>query len=113
PNPEDRGRRSWRHECCSRHQAEVNSRLEDNIRRFKGRTEKMAKVARAMETRVERLKRELVEVEKSGSRVRLTFPQPEPSGRVPLSATGLAKAFGDNRVSVAIECALERAERRL
>jgi len=109
----ERDRRREQQERTRRHQDEVISRLEENIRRFKGRTEKMAKVARAMETRVERLKRELVEVEKSGSRVRLTFPQPEPSGRVPLSATGLAKAFGDNLVFVDIEFAVERGERML
>jgi hypothetical protein len=61
----------------------VIDRLEENIRRFKGSTEKMAKVARSMETRVERLKRELVEMQKSGKKVKVRFPQPEPSGRVP------------------------------
>ncbi len=109
----ERGRRREQQERSRRHQDEVIGRLEENIRRFKGRTEKMAKVARAMETRVERLKRELVEVQKSGNKVRLSFPQPEPSGRIPLAATGLAKAFGDNVVFVDIEFAVERGERML
>ena len=63
----------------------------------------MAKVARAMETRVDRMKRELVEVQKGGKRVKVAFPQPIPSGRVPLGAAGIAKAFGDNVVFVDIE----------
>jgi ATPase subunit of ABC transporter with duplicated ATPase domains len=109
----ERDRRREQQEKMRRHQDEVIGRLEENIRRFKGRTEKLAKVARAMESRVERLKRELVEVQKSGKKVRLSFPQPEPSGRVPLAATGLAKAFGDNVVFVDIEFAVERGERML
>ena len=96
-----------------RHQDEAVARLEENIRRFKGTTEKMAKVARAMETRVDRIKRELVEVQKSGKKVKVVFPQPERSGRVPLAASGLAKAFGDNLVFVDIEFAIERGERML
>ncbi len=96
-----------------KHQDEAIARLEENIRRFKGTTEKMAKTARAWETRVERMKRDLVEVQKSGKRVRLAFPQPERSGRVPLAATGLAKSFGDNLVFLDIEFAVERGERML
>jgi ATPase subunit of ABC transporter with duplicated ATPase domains len=107
----DRRRELWKKE--RKHQDEAIARLEENIRRFKGSTEKMAKVARAMETRVERMKRELVEVQKSGKRVNVAFPQPEASGRVPLAATGLAKTFGDNLVFVDIELAVERGERML
>jgi ATPase subunit of ABC transporter with duplicated ATPase domains len=96
-----------------KHQDEAIARLEENIRRFKGTTEKMAKVARAMESRVDRMKRDLVEVHRSGKRVRLAFPQPDRSGRVPLAASGLAKSFGDNLVFVDIEFAIERGERML
>ena len=96
-----------------RHQDEAIARLEENIRRFKGTTEKMAKVARAMETRVDRMKRELVEVQKSGKKVKVAFPQPDRSGRVPLAASGLAKAFGDNVVFLDVEFAVERGERML
>jgi ATPase subunit of ABC transporter with duplicated ATPase domains len=59
------------------------------------------------------MKRDLVEVQKSGKRVKLAFPQPERSGRVPLAASGLAKSFGDNIVFVDIEFAVERGERML
>ncbi|MGH8945397.1 MAG: ribosomal protection-like ABC-F family protein [Acidimicrobiia bacterium] len=109
----ERDRRREQRERERRHQDEAIARLQENIRRFKGTTEKMAKVARAMETRVERMKRELVEVQRSGKRVNVAFPQPDPSGRVPLAATGLAKAFGENLVFVDIELAVERGERML
>jgi ATPase subunit of ABC transporter with duplicated ATPase domains len=109
----ERDRRREQREKERRHQDEAIARLEENIRRFKGTTEKMAKVARAMETRVDRMKRELVEVQKSGKKVKVSFPQPEPSGRVPLAVTGLAKSFGDNLVFVDVEFAVERGERML
>ncbi|MGB7860376.1 MAG: ABC-F family ATP-binding cassette domain-containing protein [Acidimicrobiia bacterium] len=109
----ERDLRQERKERERKHQDEAISRLEGNIRRFKGTTEKMAKVARAMETRVDRMKRDLVEVQKSGKKVSVAFPQPAPSGRVPLAATGLAKAFGDNVVFVDVEFAVERGERML
>jgi ATPase subunit of ABC transporter with duplicated ATPase domains len=59
------------------------------------------------------MKRDLVEVQKGGKRVRVSFPQPIPSGRVPISAFGLAKSFGENLVFVDIEFAVERGERML
>jgi len=109
----ERDLRQERKERERRHQDEAIARLEENIRRFKGTTEKMAKTARAWETRVERMKRDLVDVQKSGRKVKLAFPQPERSGRVPLAASGLAKSFGDNIVFVDIEFAVERGERML
>ena len=109
----ERDKRRERKERARKHQDEAIVRLEENIRRFKGTTEKMAKVARSMETRVDRMKRELVEVQKSGKNVKVAFPQPVASGRVPLAATGLGKAFGDNVVFVDIEFAVERGERML
>ena len=109
----ERDRRREQRARERKHQDEAIARLEENIRRFKGTTEKMSKVARAMETRVDRMKRELVEVQRSDKRVKVSFPQPEPSGRVPLAASGLAKAFGENVVFVDVEFAVERGERML
>jgi ATPase subunit of ABC transporter with duplicated ATPase domains len=109
----ERDRRRERKERERRHQDEAIARLEENIRRFKGTTEKMAKAARAWETRVDRMKRELVQVQKSGKAVKVAFPQPAKSGRVPLSALGLAKSFGENLVFVDVEFAVERGERML
>jgi ATPase subunit of ABC transporter with duplicated ATPase domains len=109
----ERELRQERKERERKHQDEAIARLEENIRRFKGTTEKMAKTARAWETRVERMKRDLVDVQRSGRKVKLVFPQPERSGRVPLAASNVAKSFGDNIVFVDIEFAVERGERML
>jgi ATPase subunit of ABC transporter with duplicated ATPase domains len=109
----ERDRRREQKERERRHQDEAIARLEENIRRFKGTTEKMAKVARAMESRVDRMKRELVDVRRDGRKVKVSFPQPDPSGRVPLAATGITKSFGDNLVFVDVEFAVERGERML
>ncbi|HJQ95836.1 MAG TPA: ATP-binding cassette domain-containing protein, partial [Acidimicrobiia bacterium] len=60
----ERKKRRDQRERERRHQDEAIERLEANIRRFKGTTEKMAKTARAWETRVERMKADLVEVQR-------------------------------------------------
>jgi ATPase subunit of ABC transporter with duplicated ATPase domains len=109
----ERDRRRDQKERERKHQDETIARLEANIVRFRGKTEKMARVAKTMETRVERIRRDLVDLEKRGKNVNVGFPQPEPSGRVPLAATGIAKSFGDNLVFVDIEFAVEREERML
>jgi len=109
----ERQRRRSQRERERRHQDEAIERLQYNIRRFKGTTEKMAKVARAMETRVDRMKRDLVEVQRRGRSVVVRFPQPRSSGLTPLTASGLAKSFGDNLVFVDIAVDLNRGERLL
>jgi ATPase subunit of ABC transporter with duplicated ATPase domains len=96
-----------------RHQEEQIAQLEANVRRFKGKTEKMARRASAMETRAERIRGRLVEIRASRRGVAVRFPQPEPSGRIPLEAVGVAKAFGDNVVFVDVDLTVERAERLL
>ena len=106
--------REKRHEQRVRerkHQDETIARLEAGIRRFKGKTEKMAKRARSWETRVEKLKDQRVELESQQRTVALRFPQPEASGRTPLRAEGLAKAFGHNVVFVDVDVDIDRGER--
>jgi ATPase subunit of ABC transporter with duplicated ATPase domains len=109
----ERARRREQRERERRHQDEAIERLEFNIRRFKGTTEKMAKVARAMETRVDRMKRDLVEVQRRGKSVAVRFPQPKPSGVTPLTGEGLAKSFGDNLVFVDVDVDVNRGEKLL
>jgi ATPase subunit of ABC transporter with duplicated ATPase domains len=109
----ERARRREQRERERRHQDEAIERLEFNIRRFKGTTEKMAKVARAMETRVDRMKRDLVEVQRRGKSVAVRFPQPKPPGVTPLTGEGLAKSFGDNLVFVDVDVDVNRGEKLL
>jgi ATPase subunit of ABC transporter with duplicated ATPase domains len=85
-------------------------RLEETARRFMGTTEKMSKRARSMQTRADKMKEHLVEVTAEGKNVALRFPQPEPSGRIPIEGKGLAKAFDDNVVFVDIDVYAERGE---
>ncbi len=109
----ERERRREQREKDRKQQLATISRLEENVRRFKGTTEKMAQRASAMQTRADRLKRELVEVHARGKNVKVRFPQPEASGRTPLSCRGLAKQYGDNLVFVDVGLDLDRGERML
>jgi len=86
------------------------AQLEKTINRFRGSTEKMARKAKSMETRVDRMKDDLTEVSKLGANVNVAFPQPPPSNRTPVEGKGLAKAFGDNVVFMDIDVHLERGE---
>ena len=110
---EERERRREQRLRERRHQDEKIARLEEGIRRFKGSSEKPAKRARSWETRVERLRGELVEVGKEQRRVAVAFPQGPQSGRTPIQAHGLAKAFGQNVVFVDVDVDLDRGERML
>ena len=85
-------------------------RLEETARRFMGTTEKMSKRAKSMQTRAGKMRQRLVEVAPEGKSVGLRFPQPEPSGRIPVEGAGLAKAFEDNVVFVDVDVYAERGE---
>ncbi|HEX5631247.1 MAG TPA: ABC-F family ATP-binding cassette domain-containing protein [Acidimicrobiia bacterium] len=87
------------------------AQLEATARRFMGTTEKMSKRAKGMQSRADKMKERLVEVAARSRRVNLQFPQPEPSGRIPLEGMGLAKAFDDNVVFVDVDVFAERGER--
>ena len=105
-------RREQRIRERKRQQSKI-AQLETTAARFRGTTEKMARRAGAMMTRADRIRSQLVEVAPAAKRVSVRFPQPEPSGRVPLEGRGLAKAFGDNVVFVDVDVHLERGERLL
>jgi ATPase subunit of ABC transporter with duplicated ATPase domains len=107
---EERERRREQRIRERRQQDKRIERLEATVRRFMGTTEKMSKRAQGMQTRVDRMRQSLVEVGSTGRTVTVSFPQPEPSGRVPLEATALAKAFDDNVVFVDVDVHVERGE---
>jgi ATP-binding cassette subfamily F protein 3 len=110
---DERERRREQRSRERKHQDEKIARLEEGIRRFKGTTEKMAKRARSWETRVEKLKSQRTEVAAADRKVAVRFPQPDASGRTPLKATGLAKAFGHNVVFVDVDVDIDRGERMI
>ncbi len=107
----ERRRRQERRRKERRRQEADIARLEEGIRRFKGSSEKLAKRARSWETRVQRIRSDLVHVDRPGRAVTVRFPEPEASGRTPLRATSLTKAYGDNIVFVDIDVDLDRGER--
>src|SRR4029077_2107403 len=57
-------------------------------------TEKRAKQAHSIFTRVERLKKQRVTAPRRERTVKVTFPEPPHSGRVVLQSTSLAKGYG-------------------
>ena len=93
-----------------RQDAEI-ARLEEGIRRFKGSTAKMAKRASSWETRVERMQAGLVETARENRSINVAFPQPNPSGKIPLRAENLAKAYGHNVVFVDVDVIIDRGDR--
>ncbi len=107
---DERERRREQRERERRQQDQKIAQLEYTINRFRGTTEKMAKKAKAMETRVDRIKRDLVEIDTRGRETRIDFPQPEPSYRIPIEASGLGKAYGDNVVFVDVDVTIDRGE---
>ncbi|MPZ51943.1 MAG: ATP-binding cassette domain-containing protein [Acidimicrobiia bacterium] len=110
----ERNRRRAQREKERRLQDEKIAQLQRNVERFRGKTEKMARKAKTIETRMNRIKDSLVEVKPvDGKAVAVRFPQPVPSGRTPMTATGLAKAFGENVVFVDIDVDSNRGEKLL
>ncbi|MEX1279464.1 MAG: ABC-F family ATP-binding cassette domain-containing protein [Acidimicrobiia bacterium] len=106
----ERERRREQREKERRHQDRKIAQLEATATRFKGKTEKMARKAKTLETRAERIKRDLVEVERRGKQVAVRFPSAPPANRTPLEANGLGKAFGDNVVFLDVDVVLDRGE---
>ena len=109
----ERDRRRSQRERERKHQESRIAQLEYTVNRFKGASEKMAKRAKAMQTRADKLKTQMTEVTQVARTVALQFPQPEPSGRTPLKANGLAKSFGENLVFVDVDVDIDRGERLL
>ncbi len=107
----ERERRHEQRLAERKHQDAEIARLEAGIRRFKGSTEKMAKRARSWETRVARMQADLVDVARESRTINVSFPQPEPSGKIPLRAAGLAKAYGHNVVFVDVDVVVDRGDR--
>ncbi len=96
-----------------KHQDAKIARLEEGIRRFKGSSEKLAKRARSWETRVGKLKATRTEIAASRRNVAVRFPQPETTGRTPIKADGLGKAYGENLVFLDVDVDIDRGERMI
>lgn len=79
--------------------------------RMRGSSARRARAAHSLDRRAERLSAGMTQVRRSERVARLRFPEPAPCGRVPLSATGLAKGFGSLEVFRGVDMAVERGSR--
>ena len=100
--------------------AKVAARQESEIRRLsaladsmRGQTEKRAKTAKALDTRVARMESERVTAAKREKHIRVRLPEPPRAGTVVLEADGLAKSFGRNDVFADVSFDVGRGERVL
>ena len=97
---------------AQRQEAEIKrlSLLAEVMRR---QTEKRAKQAKSIFTRVERLKAVQVSAPRRERKVKIRFPEPPHSGRLVLHVNGLAKGYGGPLVFRDVSFEVERHERLL
>src|SRR6184192_153185 len=95
-----------------RQEAEIKrlSVLAEVMRR---QTEKRAKQAKSIFTRVERMKAARVTAPRRERKVKITFPEPPHSGRIVLHGSGLAKGYGGPLVFRDVSFEVERHQRLL
>jgi ATPase subunit of ABC transporter with duplicated ATPase domains len=95
---------------AARQHAEIArlSALADSMRHS---TEKRARKAQTLDSRVERMRSEAVSAPKRERRVRFRFPEPPHSGRVVLEVDGLTKSYGGPLIFDDLAFDLGRAER--
>lgn len=80
---------------------------------MRGQTAKRARVAKALDKRVERIEAERIEGPRKEKRSVYRFPDPPHSGRVVLEVEGVSKSYGGPPIFEDISFALERGERLL
>ncbi len=97
---------------AARQHAEIQrlSILADSMRHS---TEKRARKAKTLDTRVERLTTGAVSAPRRQRTVKVRFPQPPHSGRVSLTVQGMAKSYGGPPVFEGISFIVGRGERLL
>jgi ATPase subunit of ABC transporter with duplicated ATPase domains len=76
-------------------------------------TQKRAKQAHAIFSRVERMKKERVTAPRRERKLKISFPQPPHSGRIALHCNGLSKGYGGPLVFRDVSFEVERQERLL
>jgi ATPase subunit of ABC transporter with duplicated ATPase domains len=97
---------------AERQQAEIH-RLKVLADSMRGQTEKRARKAKTLDTRVERLRAGAVEAPKRERRFAYRFPEPPHSGRVVLRADDVTKGYGGPPVFEHVTFDVERGERML
>ncbi|TME71656.1 MAG: ABC-F family ATP-binding cassette domain-containing protein [Chloroflexi bacterium] len=97
---------------AQRQEAEIKrlSLLAEVMRR---QTEKRARQAKSIFTRVERMKAQKVTAPRHERKMKISFPEPPHAGRLVLHANGLAKGYGGPLVFSGVSFEVERKERLL
>jgi ATPase subunit of ABC transporter with duplicated ATPase domains len=97
---------------AARQQAEI-SRLSTLAESMRHQTVKRARIAKSLDSRVERMKGQAVSGPSRERRIRVKLPEPPHAGRVVLVVEGLAKGYGGPPVFEDVGFDLGRGERLL
>ncbi|MDR2149779.1 MAG: ABC-F family ATP-binding cassette domain-containing protein [Spirochaetaceae bacterium] len=89
-------------------QQEEIARNEELIRRFRYKASKAAMVQERIK-KLEKLER--IEIPEALKKISITFPPPPHAGRIALTATGITKQYGHNRILSHLELLLESGEK--
>ena len=108
-----RGRDEERMSKVAARQRSEIARLSTLANTMRGQTEKRARVAKGLDTRVAKLEASKVDAPQKRRELNLRFPPPPRSARTVLTATGLWKAFGDLDVFSDVSFDVGRGERLL
>jgi ATPase subunit of ABC transporter with duplicated ATPase domains len=101
-----------RAKLAERQQAEIH-RLKTLADSMRGQTQKRARKAKTLDTRVERLRTRAIAAPARERRVAYRFPDPPHAGRVVLVADGLSKGYGGPPVFTDVSFDVGRGERLL
>ncbi|GAA2325099.1 ABC-F family ATP-binding cassette domain-containing protein [Streptomyces cuspidosporus] len=104
-------------EAAERRRTRERANAERKAAALRAQAEKMrshvatAVAARNMVRRADTMVRELEPARRAERVARVRLPTPEPCGRVPLAAVGLAKSYGEHAVFDGIDLAVDRGSR--
>lgn len=94
------------------HQFEQQQKKIKETEKFIERFRYKATKARQVQSRIKQLEKiELVELPESKSEIDIRFPQPPPSGRMPIKLTSIFKSYGDKKVFTGIDFEIEKGEK--
>jgi ATPase subunit of ABC transporter with duplicated ATPase domains len=99
--------------ALAKRQGQEIHRLKTLADSMRGQTEKRARKAKTLDTRVAKLREKQVTAPARERRVRFRFPEPPHCGRVVLTAEGLTKGYGGPPVFEEVSFGVERGERLL
>lgn len=92
--------------------AERQTKEVARVQKFVDRFRSKANKAKQVQSRLKQLSKiKLIEGKRDTKRLRFRFPEPKPSGKLPLELQGVRKQYGDKVVYESIDFAVERGQR--